>query len=133
VTRQIDVSTNMLLTQYCPRNLAGSEFYIPGTDPVEQCNVHTGPGLYPDTTGVGALYPTTVDTTRPGTGVVVPGAVAPIQRGRSQLDTSRRFRDSALFALPPRPRDTLRPPDTTRIRPRPDTTRPRPDTTRSIP
>jgi penicillin-binding protein 1A len=135
VTRQIDVSTNMLLTEYCPRNLAGSEFYIPGTDPVEPCNVHTGPGLYPDTTGVGALYPTTVDTTRPGTGVVVPGAVAPIQRGRNQPDTSRRFRDSALFALPPRPRDTLRPPDTTRIRPRPDTTRPRsgPDTTRSIP
>ena len=151
VTRQIDVSTNMLLTPYCPRNVAGSEFYIPGTDPIELCTVHTGANPYPDTTGVGGLYPpgtyapsvSGVDTVRPATGVVVPGAAAPIQRGRgrNQADTSRRFRDSAIFALPPRdtsmfrvirPRDTVRAFDSTKARSRPDTLRPKtpPDTDR---
>jgi penicillin-binding protein 1A len=157
VTRQIDFSTNMLATAYCPRNLVGNEFFIPGTDPILQCDVHTG-ALYPDTSGIGALYPpgTTpppptaypsgtypmggpprpgLDTGRAGatggTGVVVPGQVSPIQPGRAQpRDTSRRFRDSSIFSLPPRdsvarprPRDSVRV-DTTGRRPRPDTTRP---------
>jgi penicillin-binding protein 1A len=155
VTRQIDFSTNMLATAYCPRSLVGNEFFIPGTDPILQCDVHTG-GLYPDTSGVGALYPpgTTpppptayppgtypmggpprpgVDTGRaapPVTGAVVPGQMSPIQPGRAQpRDSSRRFRDSSIFSLPPRdssrtrPRDSVRV-DTTVRRPRPDTTRP---------
>jgi penicillin-binding protein 1A len=156
VTRQIDVTTNMLATPYCPREDVGNEFFIPGTDPIQECTVHMGANLNPDTSGVGALYPpgttpplttnpspyppTRIDSTRPGTGMIVPGSAAPIQRGRTQpVDTSRRFRDSAIFSLPPRdtsmyrvtrPRDTLRPPDTTKIRPRPDTLRPKPDTLR---
>jgi penicillin-binding protein 1A len=157
VTRQIDFSTNMLATQYCPRNLVGNEFFIPGTDPILPCDVHTG-NLYPDTSGVGALYPpgTTpppssvyppssypmggptrpgIDSSRvgppPGTGVSIPGQAPAIQPGRPQpRDTSRRFRDSSIFSLPSR--DSIarsRPRDSTRI----DTTRgrpPRPDTTR---
>ncbi|HEX4681503.1 MAG TPA: PBP1A family penicillin-binding protein [Gemmatimonadaceae bacterium] len=157
VTRQIDFSTNMLATQYCPRQLVGNEFFIPGTDPILQCDVHTG-GLYPDTSGIGSLYPpgTTppppssypsgsypiggpprngIDTGRvgppQGTGTVVPGQVSPIQPGRAQpRDSSRRFRDSSIFSLPPRdstsrprPRDSVRV-DTIARRPRPDTTRP---------
>ena len=149
VTRQIDVTTNMLLTSYCPRDVAGSEFYIPGTEPIVPCTVHMGGNLNPDTTGVGGLYPPGMsplsgtnpvypraggDTTRPTTGVVVPGAAAPIRRGRSPIDTTRRFRDSAIFALPKRdtsmfrvvrPRDSLRTPDSTTIRSKSDTIRPK--------
>jgi penicillin-binding protein 1A len=146
VTRQIDVTTNMLATPYCPREDVGSEFFIPGTDPIQQCDVHM-PGYLPDTVGTGALYPPgtypppaagapypvpRVDSTRPGTGVVVPGSPSSIQRSRQPVDTSRRLRDSAIFALPPRdtstfrvthpPRDTSRT-DSARARPRPDSIR----------
>jgi penicillin-binding protein 1A len=135
VQRQIDVTTNMLATPFCPRNAVGNEFYIPGTDPMLQCDVHTGAALYPDTSGL-TPYPTTqpVDTfaRRPqGTTVIVPGQAAPIQPARPQpRDTSRRFRDSSIFAIPSR--DTVRR-DTSRVRPRPDTIRPRPDTTKPRP
>ena len=142
VTRQIDVTTNMLATPYCPPSVVTSEFYIPGTEPIQPCDVHVGPGLYPDTSGAyppAATYPVspypiggpprpgTTDSTRglpPGRGVVVPGGVAPIRPGRAQsTDTSRRARDSAIFLLPRR--DNTRKIDTTSARrPRP----PRPDT-----
>ena len=146
VTRQIDVTTNMLATPYCPREDVGSEFFIPGTDPIQQCDVHM-PGYLPDTVGTGALYPPgtyppptagapypvpRVDSTRPGTGVVVPGSPSSIQRSRQPVDTSRRLRDSAIFALPPRDTSTFRvthpPPDASRTdsaraRPRPDSIR----------
>lgn len=135
VIRQVDVSTNMLATSYCPPEVVANEFYIPGTDPVQPCSVHLGPGLYPDTSGVVGAYPPNADSLRrPRTGagvdttrtnVVIPGTASPIRPGRGQpVDTSRRFRDSAIFALPSRdslkkpPRDSLRP-DTSRRPPRP--------------
>ena len=140
VARSIDVTTNMLATAFCPKAAVGNEFFIPGTDPVLQCDQHTGQ-LIPDTSGVGALLPrTAADSIRVsgGTTVVVPGAPSQI-RGTRPLpgDTSRRLRDSAIFALPPRdtstfkvtrPRpDSIRRPDSSRIRPPipPDTGRPR--------
>ena len=89
VTRQVDVTTNMLATPYCPSTVVANEFFIPGTDPMLQCDVHNSSTLYPDTSGIGGLVP---------------------------RDTSRRFRDSAIFALPPR--------DTTKKVPRRDTIRP---------
>src|SRR5258708_30629532 len=52
VTRQIDVTTNMLATPYCPASVVGNEFYIPGTDPMYPCDVHSQNGLYPDTGGI---------------------------------------------------------------------------------
>ena len=120
VQKMVDVSTNMLATPYCPRDVMVNEFYIAGTDPVLQCTVHMGSTLYPDTVG-GAVPPTSpyatsaaiadslrraraaagFDTSRTSN-VVVPGAATAIRPGRGQPDTSRRFRDSALFALPKR-------------------------------
>jgi penicillin-binding protein 1A len=127
VTRAIDVTTNMLVGPYCPRDVIGSEFFIPGTDPILQCDKHTG--FYMDTLGVGAYPPTPTpgqvrpgyDTTRTGvppTTVVVPGAAGTLPR--PPRDTSRRVPGSSIFALPPRrpPADTIRP-DTARIRPPP--------------
>ncbi|MFI5229089.1 MAG: penicillin-binding transpeptidase domain-containing protein, partial [Gemmatimonadales bacterium] len=144
VTREVDLSTNMLATPYCPRQLVGSEFYIPGTDPVQPCTVHGG-GLYPDTTGLSGTYsppptypaspypiggPPVTDTTRrpagtypgsvyPGTTPGVPGA-AP---RRAPRDTSRRVPDSAIFALPRRDTVPLRARDSLTAR---DSLRPRP-------
>ena len=42
ITREIDYSTGLLQTPYCPRNLVGTEFYIPGTEPTRECDVHMG-------------------------------------------------------------------------------------------
>jgi penicillin-binding protein 1A len=157
VMKQVDVSTNMLATPYCPREVVANEYYIPGTDPVQECTVH-GPGLFPDTSGVGAppgTYPASpypiggppsadslrrirragVDTGRSAPTTVVPGAATPIRPGRSQPpDTSRRFRDSAIFALPSRDslakikarNDSVRRADSLRVRP------PKPDTSGTL-
>lgn len=158
VVKQVDVSTNMLATPYCPREVVANEFYIPGTDPVQECTVHGG-GLYPDTSGAyppSATYPASPypiggppnadslrrargDTGRAATTVTVPGTATPIRPGRTPpVDTSRRFRDSAIFALPSRDSlaklkartdslrrlDSLRR-DSLRVRPpKPDTSRP---------
>src|SRR6476469_4783836 len=40
VTREIDFSSGLLQTPYCPRNLVGSEFYISGTEPTRDCDKH---------------------------------------------------------------------------------------------
>jgi penicillin-binding protein 1A len=152
VMKQVDVSTNMLATPYCPPAVVANEFYIPGTDPVQPCTVHTGAGLYPDTSGVSAApgtYPVSpypiggppsadslrrlramTDSGR--TTVTVPGSASPIRRS-SPVDTSRRFRDSAIFALPSRDslaklkarNDSIRRADSLRARP------PKPDTSRT--
>jgi penicillin-binding protein 1A len=53
ITRDIDVSTGMLQTPYCPRDLIRTEFYIAGTEPMVECNKHLGYGSpgYIDTLG----------------------------------------------------------------------------------
>lgn len=52
VSRQIDFTTNMLATQYCPASDVMTEVYIAGTEPTQPCDVHTAHGivLKPDTT-----------------------------------------------------------------------------------
>ncbi|HEX3867271.1 MAG TPA: hypothetical protein VHV78_10975, partial [Gemmatimonadaceae bacterium] len=129
VAKQIDVTTNMLATAYCPPSVVANEFFISGTEPVEPCTVHTG-ALAPDSVGgaAGTVVPPVQDSTKPNSaGVTVPGVASPLRTARptpdtSQLfpdsarrmrDTSRRSRDSAIFVVPPR-----RPPP-----PKPDTGR----------
>jgi membrane peptidoglycan carboxypeptidase len=131
VPATIDFSTGMLATPYCPAASVMTEFFIQGTEPVFQCNVHTAPALYPDTSG---LYPDPSrlyrDTSHvsgtypslrmpPDTSARRPYGV-PLPRSDSGRlpDTSHRPRDSAIFpksprdTLPlsrPRPRDSLQP------------------------
>ncbi len=52
VSRDIDFTTNMLRTQYCPPADVMTEVYIAGTEPTRPCDVHTAHGivLKPDTT-----------------------------------------------------------------------------------
>ena len=154
VTRRIDVTTNMLASPYCPLSVVSDEVYIPGTDPIYVCDVHSAlpsdtnaagypPGSLPVVDSVGRIV------SPPMGGTVIPMLPAPA-RPRDTLrvdsasnDSSRRAgtsviprRDSLGRVRPDttarRPDTTIRRPDTT-IR-RPDTTRPpvvRPDTTRA--
>jgi len=67
VARTVDESTNMLATQYCPKDLVAVEYYLPGTEPIQPCSVHTGPGIVPDTGAVPGqtpLAPASRDTSR---------------------------------------------------------------------
>ena len=158
VTRQIDVTTNMLSTAYCPRSAVGTEFFIAGTDPVSLCNVHTAYGLYQDTSGLGGVPP--IPGAPPGSTYGLPPGYDTSRKspvaGRAGklldslhhfLDSVRRSRDTFIYEPPrdttlrprvTRPIDTLlridttraRRPDGVRIRP-PDTSRIRPDTSRT--
>jgi penicillin-binding protein 1A len=50
VTREIDISSGLLQTPYCPRSLVTTEFYISGTEPTRDCDKHgpyANPGLTP--------------------------------------------------------------------------------------
>ena len=42
ITREIDFTTGLLQTPYCPRDVVGSEVYIPGTEPTRECDKHLG-------------------------------------------------------------------------------------------
>jgi penicillin-binding protein 1A len=157
VARQVDVTTNMLATPYCPASVVANEFYIPGTDPMYPCDVHTQYGLSPDTMGIstpGGTYPNgsprpMVDSGRS----VIPQVSMPVPQPShpSSRNSATSNMDSLIWVIPKRdsttgrggrtvfaPRDSIvrRPkPDTTRRdssmrRPRPDTTRVRPDTGR---
>jgi len=143
VTREIDVSSGLLQTPYCPRNLVTSEFYISGTEPTRDCDKHgpyANPGLVPiDTSPIpltppptsgGAQTPITVTPPQIQPGYEpVPGRGQPPRRIPTVFDTTTRrdtIRRPTVFDTTRRPaprRDTVR-----RDTARRDTTRPRTDT-----
>ena len=103
ITRDIDVSTGMLQTPYCPRDLIRTEFYIPGTEPTLECSKHLGPD-YLDTLGRAPLPPDTFSGVAPG--------AAPIPRAAPRgdtthaptvFDTTQRLRPRPLPPPPPPP------------------------------
>jgi penicillin-binding protein 1A len=111
ITREIDVTTGMLQTPYCPRDLIRTEFYIPGTEPMTECNKHTGPG----TTDLDTLGRATDTFSRaPGATLppapqvrVAPGA-SPVPRAAPpRQDTSH---SRTVFDTTTRPRPKYIPP-----------------------
>ena len=134
VTRQIDVTTNMLATPYCPASVVGAEFYIPGTDPMFPCDVHTQYGLNPDTGAFAAGG--SPRSTRDSGRSIIPQVSMPVpQPSRSARDSATRNMDSLIWVIPKRDttagrggRTVFTPRDSSMRRPRPDTTRIRPDT-----
>jgi penicillin-binding protein 1A len=108
ITRDIDVSTGLLQTPYCPRELIGVEFFIPGTEPTRECDKHYSGSTFgtPDytTPQTGNPYPP-IDTfarpparttPTPNPSRVIPGA-APVPI---------RSRDSSRFRPTPKPDST---------------------------
>ena len=47
ITRQVDDSTGMLRNPFCPVNLVVNEFFIQGTEPAKECDIHTPFGAAP--------------------------------------------------------------------------------------
>jgi len=121
IARQIDFSTNLLATTYCPRSLVGPEYFIAGTEPMRECDVHTAYQLYPDTSGGTLVSPTTPQAN--------PTIIPP-------RDSTRRYNDTTIFGLDSARaralRDSIRRRDSLRLNPRPPAVPPR-DTTRPPP
>jgi penicillin-binding protein 1A len=77
VTREIDVSSGLLQTPYCPRNLVISEFYISGTEPTRDCDKH-GPYANPyPAIDTGPIPLTPIQTAPPPGGQRAPINVSP--------------------------------------------------------
>ena len=62
ITREIDFTSGLLQTPYCPRDVVGSEFYIPGTEPTRECDKHLG--FQYDSVGLGVPPMTGTSPTR---------------------------------------------------------------------
>src|SRR5688572_1049321 len=67
ITREIDLSTGLLQTPYCPRELVRSELYIPGTEPTRECDRHLA--FQYDTLGAPVVPPIRMDSIRPADSV----------------------------------------------------------------
>jgi len=102
ITREVDLTTGLLPTPYCPRDQIRTEFFVPGTEPTRECDLHLGygPPNFGDTLGLGPEPPAYVPPPSPVTGGtrVVPGAAptprralppADTTRGRTTFDTTR--------------------------------------------
>jgi Membrane carboxypeptidase/penicillin-binding protein len=100
ITREIDFTTGLLQTPYCPRDVVGTEFYIPGTEPTHECDKHLGyqtPGYDSLGMAIPPAYPPPAGY-NPSTSInqprITPGAT-PTPR-RSAPDTSRRVRPDTM-------------------------------------
>ena len=127
VTREIDKTSGLLQTPYCPRDLIASEFYISGTEPTRDCDKHlayTSPGFeFSDTLGAPSFNlpadsqrgPVTAPPIQPGY-----EPVPPARRIPTVFDTTRRNPGNIRAPAPvPIARDTVRR-DTVRQPSRPD-------------
>jgi penicillin-binding protein 1A len=96
VTRDIDVSSGLLQTPYCPRELVTTEFYISGTEPTRDCDKHgqyANPGLTPIDTF--STIPITPSSPRNQTPITVSPPIqpgyegVPPRRAPTVFDTTR--------------------------------------------
>ena len=67
IMREIDLSTGLLQTPYCPREFVRSELYIPGTEPTRECDRHLA--FQYDTLGAPVVPPIRMDSIRPADSV----------------------------------------------------------------
>jgi penicillin-binding protein 1A len=98
VTRDIDISSGLLQTPYCPRNLVTTEFYISGTEPTRDCDKHgqyANPGLTPiDTFSTIPLTPSPSTRGAPPPATVTP---PPLQPGYQPVPSRNQPRTPTVF------------------------------------
>jgi penicillin-binding protein 1A len=105
ISRDVDESTGMLKNPFCPDSVVATEYFIPGTEPIRECDVHSpftithrdsgGPSTVSPIPGIaapGARSPVT-----PVAGRTTPGAAPVPQPSRSKGDTV-----GNPFKIPPR-------------------------------
>jgi penicillin-binding protein 1A len=87
VMREVDRSTGLLQNPFCPREVVATEFYINGTEPIRECDMHSPFNILSpsDSNGVSATTPVPGDQTVR----VAPGGAPIPQASRPPRDTSR--------------------------------------------
>ena len=87
VVREIDRTTAKLKNPFCPPEVVTTEFYIPGTEPIEECPVHSPfTGVLDSTGATPGVQP--ADTTHGAR--VTPGSVPLPQPSRPATPNARR-------------------------------------------
>jgi penicillin-binding protein 1A len=137
VTREIDVTSGLLQTPYCPRNLVTTEFYISGTEPTRECDKH-GPYANPGLTPIDTFGPVPYTPQPSGSQAPIRVTPPPLQPGYEPVPSGNQPRIPTVFDTTRRGlirrdstrRDSTRG-DTTRANVRRDSTRPRSDTSPS--
>ena len=106
VTREIDISSGLLQTPYCPRSLVTSEFYISGTEPTRDCDKHLAYG----TPGYAPIDTFSTIPPSPG-GVQQPIRVTPptIQPGYEPVPSRNQPRTPTVFDTTRRQSPTVSP------------------------
>ena len=94
ISREIDATTGLLQNPFCPREVVYREFYLPGTEPIRECDLHSPFSLIPGDS-LGTLPPPD-----PTAGGVAPGGVR-IVPGTPQQPARTPLPDSNPFRLPP--------------------------------
>jgi penicillin-binding protein 1A len=79
VVREIDRTNGLLRNPFCPIEDVAAEYFIQGTDPIRECDVHT-----PFTVGTDSMNPV------PGT--IVPGTTPPTPPTRDTTRVDNPFR-----------------------------------------
>ena len=89
IARDIDRTTGLLRNEFCPDSVIATEYYIPGTEPIRECDVHSpfANGYSVDSLNRGAFPPA-----QPGVGGV-PGGPPP-------ASSPKRDSLQRLFKLP---------------------------------
>ena len=113
VQREVDITSGMLPNPWCPQESIRSEWFIPGTEPVGQCTVHTPFEAPLDSTNPFAIpnaplpVPGTATTApTPGATIFAPGN-ARVTPGSAPVP--QRTPPRPAPPAPPAPRDTTNP------------------------
>jgi penicillin-binding protein 1A len=85
IMREIDRTTGLLRNPFCPTEVVATEFYIPGTEPIRECDVHSPFAVPGDSTHPQPTAPAD------SMGVIVRPGSAPIPKAVPPRDTTNPF------------------------------------------
>ena len=85
--REVDKTTAMLRNPFCPDSVVVTEYYIPGTEPTQECTLHS-PFAVDSSHIAGPVQPGAID----------PNAMGPAAAAKKKKDS---IRINDVFKLPP--------------------------------
>ena len=109
ISRDIDATTGLLQNPFCPSEVVYREFYLPGTEPIRECDVHNPFSLIPDDS-LGLLPPP--PGALPPPGATQPGAVRIVPGTPPARPDSNPFRLPPVGGNPPAQPPPTQPPPT---------------------
>ena len=103
IARQIDRTNGLLKNPFCPVEVVYTEYYVPGTEPVRECDLHSPFDLPTDSAAAanGGIIATSPGAPgAPGTMRVTPGGVPIPQASRTPVRPGATHDTVNIFKLP---------------------------------